>query len=435
MIKTVSDILNGFIEEERKKLDQFDLKHGPTIGAMYEGLTADVLNKAIPLHLDLRIESGAIYDDTNTMTGQIDCMLVRGQGIEVPYTSLHKWHVKDVLAVFEVKKTLYATELQDSFFHLKEVLNSYSRYSAQRKSNDTFDISSIVDSFAAITSIIPPKHRQVEKLGFSLEMIYHTLVVEHLSPIRIVLGYHGYKSEAALRKSMIDFLGQNSSEGKGFGVVSFPQLIISNNYSLIKLNGEPYSAPLDGDEWIFYASSRSSPVLLILELLWTRLSKLFNLGGLWGEDLELESLVPLLKGKAIQIQDKAGWAYNYYVFDEQELSEFETSYKWEPVYLNTKQFTIMNTLCAGLTEKITDHSLISHIEKDGEDFDSFIKSLLATNLVGLDGDELQLITEECQCAILPDGRFVAAENNTGRFTRWALKNILTVKKGQQSHGP
>jgi hypothetical protein len=88
MIKTVSDILDGFIEEEKKKLDQFDLKHGPTIGAMYEGLTADVLNKAIPLHLDLRIESGVIYDDTNTMTGQIDCMLVRGQGIEIPYTSL-----------------------------------------------------------------------------------------------------------------------------------------------------------------------------------------------------------------------------------------------------------------------------------------------------------------------------------------------------------
>ena len=78
MIRTVSDILNCFIEEERKKLDQFDLKHGPTIGSMYEGLTADVLNKAIPPHLDFRIESGVIYDDTNIMTGEIDCMIVRG---------------------------------------------------------------------------------------------------------------------------------------------------------------------------------------------------------------------------------------------------------------------------------------------------------------------------------------------------------------------
>jgi hypothetical protein len=429
MIRTVSDILKGLIEEERKKLDQFDLKHGPTIGDMYEGLAANVLNKGIPPHLDLRIESGVIYDDTNTMTGEIDCMLVRGKGIEIPYTSSHKWHVKDVLAVFEVKKTLYAAELKDSFYHLKEVLNSYSRYLEQSESDVTFDISSVLDSFSAITSIIPPKRKQIEKLGFSLEMLYHTLVLEHLSPIRIVLGYHGYKSEAGLRKCMIDFLSENLSGGQGFGTGSFPQLIISGNYSLIKLNGEPYSAPLDDKEWIFYASSRSNPVLLILELLWTRLTKLYNLGGLWGDDLELESFVPLLKGKAIQLQDKAGWAYNYYEFDEKELSEFETSYKWEPVYLNTKQFTIINRLCVGDTENVKDPNLISYIEEDGENIASFIKSLLATNLVGLKGDELQLITKKCQCAILPNEKFVAAENNSGRFTRWLLKNIIKRKEG------
>ena len=424
MIRTVSDILNGFIKEERKKLDQFDLKHGPTIGSMYEGLTADVLNKAIPPHLDLRIESGVIYDDTNIMSGEIDCMIVRGEGINIPFTSSYKWHVKDVLAVFEVKKTLYATELKDSFIHLKEVLTSFSRYLEHGDSNENFDISSIADTFAEITSIIPPDHKQVNNLGFSLEMLYHTLVMEHLSPIRIVLGYHGYKSEAGLRKAMVDFLSDNTSGDKGFGAGSFPQLIISNNYSLIKLNGAPYSAPLDGEEWIFYASSRSNPVLLILELLWTRLTKLFNLGGLWGNDLELESFVPLLKGKAVQSQGADGWAYNYYVFDEKELSEFETSYKWEPVYLNTKQFTVINRLCVGETENVKDPSLISYVESDGETFDSFIKSLLSTNLVGINGDELQLITKKCQCAILPNGKYVAAENNSGRFTRWVLKNIV-----------
>ena len=68
-------------------------------------------------------------------------------------------------------------------------------------------------------------------------MLYHTLVMEHLSPIRIVLGYHGYQSEAALRKCMIDFLSDDNLGGKGFGVASFPQLIISDKFSLIKLNG------------------------------------------------------------------------------------------------------------------------------------------------------------------------------------------------------
>lgn len=63
MIKSASDILNGFLSEERKKLDLFDLKHAPTIGSMYEGLTSETLNRAIPQQLNLGIKSGVIFDN------------------------------------------------------------------------------------------------------------------------------------------------------------------------------------------------------------------------------------------------------------------------------------------------------------------------------------------------------------------------------------
>jgi len=51
MIRSISDLLKSFIDEERKKLDEFELKHGPTIGKMYEGLASEVLNKTIPQKL------------------------------------------------------------------------------------------------------------------------------------------------------------------------------------------------------------------------------------------------------------------------------------------------------------------------------------------------------------------------------------------------
>jgi hypothetical protein len=256
------------------------------------------------------------------------------------------------------------------------------------------------------------------------QMIYHTLVTEHISPIRIVLGYHGFKSEIALRKSLIDFMKENLPDGVGFGVSSFPQLIISGNYSLIKINGQPYSAPYQGDEWIFYASSRSNPILLILELIWSRLSRLYELPILWGDDLELEAFVPLLRGKIVQLGEKAGWTYNYDVYSEKELSEFSSSYEWEPNYLSSEQFTIINRLCVGEVENINNPELISFVESNGESFDDFLKNLLETGLVGLKGNELQLITKECQPVILPNGKFAAAENNTGRLTRWLMKNII-----------
>jgi hypothetical protein len=47
-----------------------------------------------------------------------------------------------------------------------------------------------------------------------------------------------------------------------------------------------------------------------------------------------------------------------------------------------------------------------------------IAKLHETQLVAVDGDNLRLTTEQCQCAILADGRYVAAENKSGRLTRW-----------------
>jgi len=424
MISSISDLLKSFIDQESKKLDEFELKHGPTIGKMYEGLTSDVLNKTIPQELNLKTTTGVIYDDTGLMTGEIDCMLVRGEGIQIPYTESCKWHIKDVIAVLEVKKTLYSAELKDSFTHLKEVLNSYSRYVEDGKSEETYDITEALRAFSEITSIVLPSRDELGQLDLHTQMIYHTLVTEHISPIRIVLGYHGFKSENSLRKSLVDFMKENLPNGEGFGVGSFPQLIISGDYSLIKINGQPYSAPYQGDEWIFYASSRSNPILLILELIWSRLSRLYDLPLLWGDDLELEAFVPLLRGKVIQHGERAGWTYNYDVYSEKELSEFSSSYEWEPCYLSSEQFTILNRLCVGEVEKTNDPDLISFIESKGESFDVFLKNILETGLVGLNGDELQLITQKCQCVILPNGKFAAAENNSGRLTRWLMKNII-----------
>lgn len=96
--------------------------------------------------------------------------------------------------------------------------------------------------------------------------------------------------------------------------------------------------------------------------------------------------------------------------------------------MSSKQFTIINRLCVGEVEKINNPELISFIESDGESsFDDFLKNTLETGLVGLKGDELQLITKQCQCVILPNEKFAAAENNSGRLTRWLMKNI--IKKG------
>jgi hypothetical protein len=215
-----------------------------------------------------------------------------------------------VIAVFEVKKTLYSDDFSDSYTKLRGSLSIHGRYVRSGTSSQRFDISPACRAFAEATGIIPPPHKEVSKLALDKEMIYHTLVTEQLSPIRMVLGYNGFKSAHAFREAQWRFLKNNLGQ-PAFGVDSFPQLAISGQFSLVKLNGQPYGARLVADWWPFLASSSINPVQLLLEFIWTRLAYEYSLVELWGEDLELENFNPCLMGRINEVNDKTGWEYEY----------------------------------------------------------------------------------------------------------------------------
>jgi hypothetical protein len=430
MIRDVADILNGFMVEERKKLDQYHLNHPPTIGKMYEGLTANILKKSIPSRLQLQIRSGFIHSGTDDLSDEIDCMLVCGAGEMVPFTESYKWHVKDVIAVLEVKKTLYSNDLTDAFCHLRGVLDNYGRYVQAGKGDKKFNVSTALKAFSETTGLMVSSRDQVSKLPFEKQIIYHTLITEHLSPIRIVLGFHGFKTEASFRSAVLKFLNKNLLV-KGFGVGSFPQLIISGKYSLVKMNGQPYSAPMHSEFWDFYGSSRSNPVLLILELIWTRLSNEYDLQGLWGDDLQLENFAPFLAGRIQQLGDRFGWEYRFTKIAPAALAKLESEEAWEPLFVTKAQFCVFNVLCVEEKISIEDAEFIQFLQKENESSDKFIEELTSTGLVALEGKDLYLTTEFCQCGVLPNGQYFVAENNSGRLTRW-VSVFMEKYKAQQA---
>jgi len=427
MLRTVADLLNQLLSEEKKRLDEYDLCHPPTIGKMYEGLTAEVLNRAIPTELGLQIVEGVIFDDSGQMTGQMDCMLVKGQGESIPYTSGYKWNIKDVIAVVEVKKTLYSNALADGFLHLREVRENYARCIQGGLVLNSIDSSAVRKTFAQLTKKVAPAFSQLDTLPFSEEMIFHTLVMEELSPILIILGYNGFKSEHAFRKGMMRFLKANTGQ-PGFGVGSFPQLIISENYSLIKANGQPYSIPMIDDYWDFYVSSAENPLIFVLELIWTRLQREYELCGLWGEDLGEEDMHRFLSGRAIRKDQTMGWEYEYRRVDRAVLEEKVVTEGWSPAFLKMPQFDVINRLCNGEVVDSEDPSMVRFVESEGFEMREFTDSLLKTGLVALNGSSLELLTDLCRCCILPTGQYIAGEDNTGRLSRWVEKYL---KKRQE----
>lgn len=423
MIKTVAEILQGFMKEEAKKLRAYQLKHGPTIGDMYEGLSAEVLDRAIPSQLNLKIVDGFITDGAEFLSGQMDCMLVRGEGEQIPFTKSFKWHVKDVLVVFEVKKNLYSKDLINSFYKLRQVSESYSNYlfEGEHEGSQTVDLSSSYKTFSQLTGIKAPNYHDRETLSKGNELIYTTVFMEQLMPVKIVLGYDGFGSEYGLREGLIKFL-EDEGKGQGFGVPAFPQLIICGNHSLVKANGRPYTIPMQDEYWDFMCSSKANPILLMLEFIWTKLSLEFDVGMPWGDDLEQESLNEFLKAKPVIGEEQSGWMLKYEPLSQKTLDARNSVIDWQPVEITSAMFAIFTRLSEE-SVATTEDDFIEFVCKESDSVDDFIKSMVSTNYVAFDGEELSLITEKLALAALPDGRFVAAENNSGRLEAWLAKSF------------
>ncbi|PUA27453.1 MAG: hypothetical protein B0W54_12810 [Cellvibrio sp. 79] len=426
MIETLSDFLKKLIEVEKAKLAEFKeihgTTHGPTIGKMYEGLTADVLSKTFPPGTDLQVVSGFIHDGRGNQSGEIDCMLVIGSGKKIPYTDMYLWHVKDVLAIVEVKKNLYEQGISDSFEHLRDAGKTFHSYIQNFEVGENFfNISPARRAFQEITGVSPdelPNH-----IGNTLEYLYHTLVNEQLAPVRIVIGYNGYKSERSLRESFFNYLCSKEMT-RGFGIGSFPQLVVCENYSLVKLNGQPFSSMMQDENWCFYASSNENPLTLLIEIIWTKITNTLDSSMPWGDDLIDQNLAQFLAGKIVQKDDVVGWAYECFDIPAEFLKERAPNKAWEPLFVDAHTFTMINVLCNTGEINTKDEAFTTYLTENNLNSVDFIRSLQGTGFVIRNGNKLELCTYECKCVCLPDGRFAVAEDNSGRLTRWIEKVCL-----------
>lgn len=435
MITKLADILHQLAQREAKLLGESPITHPTMIGTMYEGLTRDLLERALPQGLDLRIVGGLVIDGLGGMSGQIDCMLVRGEGEPVPYSpGQFRWHVKDVLAVFEVKKTLFAAELSDAYLQVRSVLDRYHSWIQNAKSGEgSVNVKASLRAYSEITREVAPPGEQWQQMPKEKFLILHALMTDQLAPLRIIFGYEGYVTERGLRKGFLDFIGKNLN-AFGFGPPSFPNLIVAKGGSLVKMSGHPFRTPLrDNGRWPIMASARVNPLQLVLEFIWTRLSYEHNMAALFGEDLEVEVLAPLLDAEPVQGATASGWGWQSYAheFTEAQLKALGATEPWSPVELDADQFAIVNALCKD-DIALDDSEFVAFLTGEGLDPELFVGRLVATSLVAIEDGKLTLTTIQCGCVMLPDGRRFAADDNTGRLSRWVKREVEAWKKNAQA---
>jgi hypothetical protein len=430
MINSIADLLLGLKNKEQELLKKYDIvRHPGIIGDMYEGLTKDILSKSIFKGIDLRIVAGKIKNSKNEFSGEIDCMIVVGDGEQIPYTDKFIYDSGQVIAVIQVKKNLFSKDLKDSYENLRTVIDV-----TEPRDGEPYHGRLIRDAWRLICKEEIPKRADLEKLPIQKEMIYHILFMEAFLPARIVWGYNGFKSEFSLRESFIKYLEENvplnpnqpEKTVRGFGPLNFPNLIICDKYTLIKANGMPFGYPIDEENWWpFFNSSYDNPVYLLLEVIWTRLHYKFGITSeIFGDDLKVDEMHGFLMGRYKELNHLKGWEYFYLPTTKEELERPLNHKEWEPTFVDQVQLVFLNRLCKNETiDTNGDTSLIEFLSKHGYTLDSFLKSLRDTGLVDTKDGILRLITENCVCGITADGRCFAGDNKTGRVTRWTIKNM------------
>ena len=436
MIRSAAELLEAIREKEVAVLDKHEIKHAPTIGRMYEGLTRTMMDRVIFASLDLRVVEGFIRAPSGKLSAQIDCMVVVGEGEEIPYDEGNSiYPISQVIAVIEVKKTLYSSDLASAYNNLRSVVES-------------FDPSVVTgpefrDAWRGIMRTELPTVEEAKDLPFEHQLIYHTLLIESVLPVRIALGYHGFTTEYSLRNAFLNFVEDNETVNPdemklGFGPHSFPNLILAGENALVKVNGMPFSAPLTNDGWWrVYGSMSGNSMGLLLELLWDRISYRFELGaGIFGEDLLREHFTVLVKAKAINRGELKGWQYGFLMVSQEDLEAALKVGPWQPAEIDEHQLVVIGVLSHQEAINVeSDADFLRFLTARNLDRESFVQGLLDTGLFYLDRDKnLRYLTDECATAILSDGRIVAGENKSGRLMRWVAKYAEEHNARRQDSG-
>lgn len=432
MIITISDLLEEFkkyaletIEREDK-----DILHTVAIGDNFEGLTTEILNKAIFKNLNLKmVERSFIYNNKGLISSEMDCLLVVGEGKKMSFTKRYKYHIKDVIAVIQVKKNLYANDIDDAHQNLQSVIEVFEPKDAEPYVGHLHR-----DAYKALTGKeIPDKERR-KRFTDREDIIYHYLMMEALYPLRIVIGYYGYKTEFSLREGFANKLEDIVKNGpvRGYSPGSFPNLYICGNSSIIKNNGMPMAISLTEDDFYFHVltSSNSKSMYHLLEMIWTRLSYKFEISSsIFGDDFGTETSHPFISCKEKKIDEENwGWEFLYHPLSKEQLEKPLSSVPWKPTEIDSDKYSILNVLTKVETVDInSDVQFIKFIETKKLNADRIIKELIEGRLIYLDEGKIGLLVDELLTVFSPDGKVYAGENKNGEMTNYFSKEIIKKK--------
>lgn len=348
MIKDASELLQQFMAAERRVVEDIPMGHMPTLGAAYEAIIKEGINQqfAIPKGIGLKVVAGFISVGETMLEPQLDCMLVDGDGIRYGLTDQYIYPIEQVLCIVEVKKTLRKGDLLDAMDHLGAIKRAASDFLGTLIEEDrlTADLSALRIHYSQISGLVAPASvAEINRMQPKQGILFHSLLVDHLAPAMVILGFDGHRTEEGLREAFISILESRVGAGGGFGIPSLPSLVLASEFSLVKANGMPYICKWSNNDWMAVASVRNNPARMLLEIIWTKIGLHYGIAMPWNDGLDMESLYPLLTASPHVQDDAAGWRYELFERKEKTLRA-RPAVTWRPAEVSVAAMTTLNLL-------------------------------------------------------------------------------------------
>lgn len=370
--------------------------HTGIIGDMYEGLSRNIVEKAIFKDLNLKVVKGQILNHNDKLSNQIDCMIVKDFIKKAPYGENYICDIKDVIAVIEIKKNLYSSDLEDGYLKMQNLTENFDIEKIKDKIKIKED--DLLDSFKAITgrNLDDLKKYTGENLNEKNfdSLLINILIQEMALPLRIIWGHTGYVDENGLRNGFVKLLEENEIKK---GPLILPNLIICGDSTLIKSNGLPYGIRFREKEytdWTICSSYDKTPLLILLEVIWKRLCLMFDTidENIFGRYVKNESLFPLLIYSLENYNGKCGFIGN--IFEEKLkrncVEKMVDTQAPKKIKISRICKLVFERLVQGENVFIDDEGLINILKKDGKTIEELKTELLETGYIKFDENEILL---------------------------------------------
>lgn len=266
MISTVAQLFEEIAKCERQVLASEKVTHPGTIGSMYEGLTAKLLSASLPPTSEpLAVVRGFITSEEGEVTsGEIDCMVVVGDGVQIPYTNQYKYPLSQVLAVFEVKKKSRRKDLDDALIHLASINELLPEEMAPNYLSD--------ESTSRLLGYRPWLAEMYTGRNSTDANLIRMCVANSYLPLRVVLTHSGYRTTQPIEELLERFVKSGGCDD--YGVASLPDLFVDEDQAYVKMLGVPYAARCGRNRWPVFGHTRVQAALVLLESIYWRLESI-----------------------------------------------------------------------------------------------------------------------------------------------------------------